>query len=42
MKKNNSFIGVTPYALLLYLLMTDEEKLQSTTYSVGPGLWDGV
>lgn len=42
MKKNNSFIGVTPYALLLYLIMTDEDKLQSTTYYVGHGLWDCI
>lgn len=42
MKKNNSFIGATPYSLLLYLIMTDEDKLHGTTYYVGPGLWDCV
>lgn len=42
MKKNRSFVGVTPYALLLYLIITDEEDLSKTTYYVGHGLWDCV
>lgn len=40
MKKQNSFIGVTPYALLLYMLYTDEDKLKKTVYFVGKNLQD--
>lgn len=42
MRKRNSFIGVTPYALLLYLLYTDEDKLENTNYFVGHGLYDCI
>lgn len=40
MKRQNSFIGVTPYALLLYMLYTDEDKLAKTVYYVGKHLLD--
>ncbi len=39
MQSNNcSFIGDTPYALLIYMLYTNDDMLKHTTYYIGPNL----